>query len=61
MGIAVRWVNMGDGNVDIDGWIKKFIQAKPGLPIIFENLVSANPRVHAKIEAMGFVEVLLPF
>jgi 3-oxoisoapionate decarboxylase len=46
-GIAVRWVNMGDGNVDIDGWIKKFIQAKPGMPIIFENLVSGNPRVHA--------------
>jgi sugar phosphate isomerase/epimerase len=46
-GIAVRWVNMGDGNVDIDGWIRKFVRAKPGLPIIFENLVSANPRVHA--------------
>jgi sugar phosphate isomerase/epimerase len=46
-GIAVRWVNMGEGNVDIDGWIRKFIQAKPGLPIVFENLVSANPRVHA--------------
>lgn len=46
-GIAVRWVNMGDGNVDIDGWIRKFIQVKPGLPIIFENLVSGNPRVHA--------------
>ena len=45
-GIAVRWVNMGDGNVDIDGWIQKFITAKPGLPIIFENLVSANPRIH---------------
>ena len=45
-GIAVRWVNMGEGNVDIDGWIRKFIQAKPGLPIIFENLVSANPRIH---------------
>jgi 3-oxoisoapionate decarboxylase len=45
-GIAVRWVNMGEGNVDIDGWIKKFIEAKPGLPIIFENLVSGNPRVH---------------
>ena len=41
-GIAVRWVNMGDGNVDIDGWIRKFIQAKPGLPIIFENLVSGQ-------------------
>ena len=46
-GIAVRWVNMGEGNVDIDGWIRKFIQAKPGFPIIFENLVSGNPRVHA--------------
>jgi 3-oxoisoapionate decarboxylase len=45
-GIAVRWVNMGEGNVDIDGWIKKFITAKPGMPIIFENLVSGNPRVH---------------
>ena len=46
-GIAVRWVNMGEGNVDIDGWIRKFIQAKPGMPIIFENLVSGAPRVHA--------------
>ena len=46
-GIAVRWVNMGEGNVDIDGWIRKFIEAKPGLPIIFENLVSARPCVHA--------------
>jgi sugar phosphate isomerase/epimerase len=45
-GIAVRWVNMGDGNVDIDGWIRKFIQAKPGMPIVFENLVSGNPRIH---------------
>lgn len=45
-GIAVRWVNMGEGNVDIDGWIRKFIAAKPGMPIIFENLVSGNPRVH---------------
>ena len=45
-GIAVRWVNMGEGNVDIDGWIRTFIQAKPGLPIIFENLVSGAPRVH---------------
>lgn len=46
-GIAVRWVDMGEGNVDIDGWIRKFIEAKPGLPIILENLVSGNPRVHA--------------
>ena len=46
-GIAVRWVNMGEGTVDIDGWIRKFVAARPGMPIIFENLVSANPRVHA--------------
>ena len=45
-GIAVRWVNMGDGNVDIDGWIRAFVQARPGMPIIFENLVSGAPRVH---------------
>jgi sugar phosphate isomerase/epimerase len=45
-GIAVRWVNMGDGNVDIDGWVRKFIQAKPGMPLIFENLVSGRPRIH---------------
>jgi sugar phosphate isomerase/epimerase len=45
-GIAVRWVNMGEGNVDIDGWIRKFLKAKPGLPIIFENLVSGAPRIH---------------
>ncbi len=45
-GIAVRWVNMGDGNVDIDSWIRRFVAAKPGLPIIFENLVSGAARVH---------------
>jgi sugar phosphate isomerase/epimerase len=50
-GIAVRWVNMGEGNVDIDGWIRKFIQAKPGLPVIFENLVSGAPRIHAVYDA----------
>ena len=44
-GIAVRWVNMGDGNVDIDGWIKKFLALCPGQPLIFENLVSRQPRV----------------
>jgi sugar phosphate isomerase/epimerase len=44
-GVAARWVNMGEGNVDIDGWIRKFIQMKPGVPLIFENLVSASPRM----------------
>ncbi len=44
-GIAVRWVNVGEGNVDIDGWIRKFIAMRPGLPLIFENLVSRQPRI----------------
>jgi hypothetical protein len=50
-GIAVRWVNMGEGNVDIDGWLRKFIAAKPGMPIIFENLVSGAPRIHKIYDA----------
>jgi sugar phosphate isomerase/epimerase len=44
-GVAVRWVNMGEGNVDIDGWVKKLLQMRPGLPIVFENLVSGQPRI----------------
>ncbi len=50
-GIAVRWVNMGDGNVDIDGWVRKFIALRPGLPLIFENLVSRQPRVFNVFDA----------
>jgi sugar phosphate isomerase/epimerase len=44
-GVAFRWVNMGEGNVDIDGWVKKFVQMHPGMPITFENIVSAQPRI----------------
>jgi 3-oxoisoapionate decarboxylase len=44
-GVAVRWVNMGEGNVDIDGWVKKFVQTHPGQAITFENIVSPEPRI----------------
>jgi sugar phosphate isomerase/epimerase len=44
-GVAVRWVNMGQGNVDIDGWVKKFVAMHPELPVTFENLPSAEPRI----------------
>ncbi|MCC7175840.1 MAG: sugar phosphate isomerase/epimerase [Bryobacterales bacterium] len=44
-GVAVRWVNMGEGNVDIDNWVKKLLQMRPGLPVVFENLVSGQPRI----------------
>jgi sugar phosphate isomerase/epimerase len=44
-GVAARWVNMGDGNVDIGGWVKKFVTMRPDLSVTFENLPSANPRI----------------
>lgn len=44
-GVAVRWVNMGEGNVDINGWIRKFLAMQPGLAVTFENIVSAQPRI----------------
>lgn len=50
-GVAVRWVNMGEGNVDIDGWIRKMLQMRPGLPVTFENLPSATPRVTRVFDA----------
>jgi sugar phosphate isomerase/epimerase len=44
-GVAARWVNMGEGNVDIDGWVKKFVAMHPELPVAFENLPSGEPRI----------------
>jgi len=44
-GVAVRWVNMGEGNVNIDGWVKKFVETHPELPVSFENLVSPAARI----------------
>ena len=44
-GVAMRWVNMGEGNVDIDGWVKKFVKMHPDLPVSFENLPTAQPRI----------------
>lgn len=50
-GVATRWVNLGEGNVDIGGWIRKFVGMRPGIPLILENLVFANPRVIPLFEA----------
>lgn len=44
-GVAVRWVNMGEGNVNIDGWIRKFLTMQPDVAVTFENIVSAQPRI----------------
>jgi sugar phosphate isomerase/epimerase len=44
-GVALRWCNMGEGNVDIDGWVKKFVKMQPSLPVSFENLPQPTPRI----------------
>jgi sugar phosphate isomerase/epimerase len=44
-GVAARWVNMGEGNVDIDLWIRKLLAMRPGLPVSFENLPQPQPRI----------------
>ncbi|MBI4874613.1 MAG: sugar phosphate isomerase/epimerase [Acidobacteria bacterium] len=53
-GVAVRWVNMGEGNVDIDGWVKQFVRMQPGVPVTIENIVSAQPRVIRVFDAATF-------
>jgi sugar phosphate isomerase/epimerase len=42
-GAAVRWVRTGEGNVDIDSWIKKLAERRPGLAITQEVIVT-GPR-----------------
>jgi sugar phosphate isomerase/epimerase len=44
-GAALRWMNMGEGNVDIDGWVKKFVKMHPTMPLTFENLPMPTPRI----------------
>lgn len=53
-GVAVRWVNMGEGNVDIDGWINKFLAVQPAVPVTFENIVSGQPRLIRVFDAATF-------
>jgi len=50
-GIAVRWVNLGEGNVDIAGWIRKFVRMRPDLAVSVENIVSPKPQVHRIFDA----------
>jgi len=48
-GAAVRWVRMGDGNVDIAGYVRKFRQLCPGRPLTLEIIVTA-PRAFAYLD-----------
>lgn len=46
-GIAVRWCRTGEGNIDIDGYIKKYFELCPGRALSAEIIVQAQPRIHA--------------
>jgi sugar phosphate isomerase/epimerase len=43
-GAAVTWVEMGQGNVDIDGYVKKYVELCPGRPVSLESIIF-GPRV----------------
>jgi sugar phosphate isomerase/epimerase len=43
-GAAVTWVQMGRGNVDIDGYVKKYVELCPGRALSMESIVF-GPRV----------------
>lgn len=53
-GVAVRWVNMGEGNVDTGGWVRKYVAMHPGQAVIFENIVSGQPRIIRVFEQATF-------
>jgi len=44
-GVAVRWVRMGEGNVGIDEWVRKYLELCPGKALSLEIIVTPQPRV----------------
>jgi sugar phosphate isomerase/epimerase len=53
-GAAVRWVRTGEGNVDIESWIRKFVKLCPGKAVTQEVIVT-GPREYPFLEP-GFWE-----
>ena len=45
-GAAVSWVRMGEGNVDIDGFVRKYATMCPGRALSIESIVM-GPRTYA--------------
>ncbi len=45
-GVAVAWVRMGEGNVGIEHWVRRYLQLCPGKTLSLEVIVTA-PRVFA--------------
>ncbi len=46
-GVAVRWCRTGEGNIDIDGYIKRYIELCPGRALSAEVIVQPTPRIYA--------------
>jgi sugar phosphate isomerase/epimerase len=43
-GTEVQWCRMGDGNIDMQGYLRKFVQQCPGKTVNLEVIVSNAPR-----------------
>jgi sugar phosphate isomerase/epimerase len=41
-GIASAWVRMGDGNMDMEGYIRKYVERCPGKPVSLEVIVQGG-------------------
>jgi sugar phosphate isomerase/epimerase len=46
-GVAVRWCRTGEGNIDIDGYIAKYLRLCPGKALSAEVIVQPQPRMFA--------------
>jgi len=44
-GAAVQWVAMGDGNVDIETWVRRLLDRCPDVPVTLEIITGLVPRV----------------
>ncbi len=49
-GAAVMWVPMGEGNVDIRGWARRFAELCPGKTLSLEVINVRSPRTFAYLE-----------
>lgn len=45
-GAAVAWVRMGEGNVGIDDYVRKYVELCPGRALSLEVIVVGQPRIY---------------
>jgi sugar phosphate isomerase/epimerase len=46
-GAAVAWVRMGDGNIGIDDYVRRYVELCPGRALSLEVIVVGQPRIYA--------------